>query len=120
MLLEISVVIIAAFIVILILVLIPVLVQIFRAVRQAEKLLETVRQHVPPIAHDLAIMLHDARDISSSTNRQVAKIEDSVNKFKNFERIFETKIIRPFLELIAVLSGLMKGLNVFVRHLRQD
>lgn len=120
MLIEISVVIIAAFIVILILVLIPVLIQVFKTAKQAEKLFETIKNHVPSISHDLTIILHDACDISASTNRQVAKIEDSLSKYKNLENVFEQKIARPFLELIALLSGLLKGLTIFVKHMRKD
>jgi len=119
MLLEISAIIIAAFIVILIIVLIPVLIKIFKAAKQAEKLFETVKNHVPSISHDLAIILHDASDISASANRQVAKIEGSIDKYKRIESIFEQKIARPFMEIIATLSGLLKGLAVFIKYLKR-
>ena len=59
MILEISVAIIAFFVVVFVIGLLFVLVQIRRTAKEAEKLMDTSRQQIAPISHDLTIIVND-------------------------------------------------------------
>lgn len=118
-LVEISVVVVAAFIVIFILVLIPVLIKVGRAVNELAKLTDMVRVHIPPVAHDLAIIFSKAKDVSGSVTRQVHQIEGTVQKFKTYEAIFDEKVGKPIIDLVALISGLVKGISTFLYYMRK-
>lgn len=121
MILEISVAVIAFFVVVFVVGLLIVLVQIRRTAREAEKLLETSRQHIAPISHDLAIVANDVKKIVQSIGSQVGKVEQGVDELKQtavriseFEKMLEEKIQQPFLEFAITVSALVKALQVFV------
>ena len=126
MVLEISVAVIAAFIVIFTLALIPVLLQIKRTAAEAQKLLDTVRQQIVPFSHDFVRIVEDVRRVLGSVDRQVNKVEGSVDalkdtalKIRDLEARLQERVEQPLLELAGFISGLMKGLGAFFASLRR-
>ena len=71
MLLEISIGIIAVFVVVFVIGILIVSFQIRRTAKEAEKFIEMARQHIAPMSHDLAIILNDAKRITESIKQQV-------------------------------------------------
>jgi len=121
MILEISIAVIAFFMVIFVIGLLIVLFQIRRLAREAEKLIDTTRQQVTPLSHDLALILHDAQKIVGSVQGQVAKVEKGVDEIQqiavrisDFEKQVEEKIQQPFLEFAAMVAAFFKALQVLV------
>jgi len=118
-LVEVCIIVITAFIVLFISFLIPMLVKIGRAANEVGKLAEMIRYHIAPVSHDLAVIFSKTKDISESVGRQVYQIEGTVKKFKTYERIFDEKVGQPIIDLIALLSGIMKGISTFLQHVRK-
>jgi uncharacterized protein YoxC len=118
-LVEVAILIIAAAIVLFILVFIPVLIKIGRAASELAKLADMVRYHVAPISQDLAIILSKAKVVSDSLGRQMGQIEGSIRKLKAYESVFDEKVGKPFMDMIAVISGFIKGFRTFMRHIRK-
>jgi uncharacterized protein YoxC len=118
-LVEVSIVIIAASIVLFIMVLIPVLIRVGSAAKEIARLVETARHHVAPITHDVAVIMTRAKDVSDSVSRQVVQIEGSIQKYKAYEAVIDEKIARPLVEFIALASGIVRGFNTFMRHLKR-
>jgi uncharacterized protein YoxC len=121
MILEISVAVIAFFIVVFV---IGVLIAVFplrRVAKEAEKLIDTTRQQITPIAHNLNLIVHDTQKIVNSVQTQVGKVEkrvDEINqiatRFTDFEKQLERKIQQPFLEFIGTVSAFFKAFHVFL------
>ena len=121
MILEISVAVIALFIVIFVVGMLIVFFQIRRVAKEAEKLIDTIRQQITPLAHSLNIIFHDAQKIVQSVQTQVGKVEKGVDEIQQiavrineFEKQVEEKIQQPFLELVAMIAAFFKALQVFV------
>jgi uncharacterized protein YoxC len=126
MLQTISVTVIAASIVIFIIFLIPVLLQIRRTAREAEKTLETVRTQIVPLSHDLTVISLEIKGIVQSIHRQVEKVEDGIStvgdaalRLREFEGKIERIVERPLLELVALFTGLIRGVEAFLRFFRR-
>jgi len=83
MILEISVAVIAFFVVIFVIGLLIALVQIRRTAKEAEKLMETSRQQIAPISHDLTIIVNDVKRIIQSIQKQMGMVEDGVGDIKD-------------------------------------
>lgn len=127
MLTSISVTIIAGFVVIFVIALIPVLVQIRRVAKEAERLLEATRQQIVPLSHDVVRVVDDIRDLVKQGQRQMVKVEDSVNavretalKLRDVESLFKDRIEKPLLNLIAVVAALIKGTRALVKHMKKE
>lgn len=127
MLIEISVVVIAAFIVIFVIGLLIVLAQVRRTAKEAEKFLDTTRQHIVPISHDLTIILNDLKKIVSSIERQVQKVETGVDALKdtavnvkNFEEEIQKRIEQPILEMTVLVTAITRILNSLFHHFRKE
>ena len=121
MILEISVAVIAFFVVVFVIGLLFVFVQIRRTAKEAEKLLDTSRQQIAPITHDLAIILNDTKKIVESIQSQVGKVEHGVDQFKEtavrineFEKMVQQKIEQPILELSVLVTAISKALRAFI------
>jgi len=121
MILEISVTVIAFFVVVFVIGLLFVFVQIRRTAKEAEKLLDTSRQQIAPITHDLAIILNDTKKIVESIQSQVGKVEHGVDQFKEtavrineFEKMVQQKIEQPILELSVLVTAISKALRAFI------
>jgi uncharacterized protein YoxC len=126
MLQTISVTVIAASIVILTVFLIPVLLQIRRTAREAEKTLETVCSQIVPLSHDLTVISLEIKGIVQSIHRQVEKVEDGIStvgdaalRLREFEGKIERILEVPLLELVALFSGLIRGIEAFLRFFRR-
>jgi uncharacterized protein YoxC len=126
MLQTISVAVIAASIVIFIIFLIPVLLQIRRTAREAEKTLETVRTQIVPLSHDFTVISMEIKGIVQSIHRQVEKVEDGITtvgdaalRLREFEGKIERIVEAPLLELVALFTGLIRGVEAFLRFFRR-
>jgi uncharacterized protein YoxC len=126
MLQTISVTVIAASIVIFIIFLIPVLLQVRRTAREAEKTLETVRTQIVPLSHDLTVISLEIKGIVQSIHRQVEKVEDGIStvgdaalRLREFEGKIERVVEAPLLELVALFTGLIRGVEAFLRFFRR-
>lgn len=127
MLTSISVTIIAGFVVIFVIALIPVLVQIRRLAKEAERLLEATRQQIVPLSHDVVRLVDDIGDLVKQGQRQMVKVEDSVNavretalKLRDVESLFKDRIEKPLLNMIAVVAALIKGTRALVKHMKKE
>ena len=79
-----------------------VLVQIKRTAKEAEKLMETSRQQIAPISHDLTIIVNDLKRIVTSIQQQmgmveqgVGEIKDTVIRINQFEKTLQEKLQQP-------------------------
>ncbi len=115
MIVEISVAVIAFFIVVFVIGLLIALAQIRRTAKEVEKFLDTARQHIGPISHDLAIIFNDVKRITQSVQLQVSKVEKGVDELKQiatrineFERLIQEKIEQPILAIVGLIAGITK------------
>ncbi len=126
MLQTISVTVIAASIVIFTIFLIPVLLQIRRTAREAEKTLETVRTQIVPLSHDLTVISLEIKGIVQSIHRQVEKVEDGISavgdaalRLREFEGRIERIVQGPLLEIVALFTGVIRGVEAFLHFFRR-
>jgi uncharacterized protein YoxC len=115
MIVEISIAVIAFFIVVFVIGLLIVLAQIRRTAKEVEKFLDTARQHIGPISHDLAIIFNDVKRITQSVQLQVSKVEKGVDELKQiatrineFQRLIQEKIEQPILAIVGLIAGITK------------
>lgn len=127
MILEISVAVIAFFIVIFVVGILIVFVQIRRVAKEAEKLIDTVRQQITPLSHSFNLIAHDTQKIVQSVQTQVGKVEKGVDEIQqiavrisDFEKQVEEKIQQPVLEFAVMVSAFFKALQVFVGFWKKD
>ena len=121
MILEISVAVIAFFVVIFVIGLLIALVQIRRTAKEAEKLMETSRQQIAPISHDLTIIVNDVKRIIQSIQKQMGMVEDGVGDIKNtvtritqFEKDLQEKLQRPIIEFATLISAMSNAFRAFL------
>ena len=121
MILEISVAIIAFFVVVFVIGLLFVLVQIRRTAKEAEKLMDTSRQQIAPISHDLTIIVNDVKRIVQSIQKQIDMVEDGVGDIKDtvtritqFEKELQEKLQQPIIEFATLISAISKALRAFL------
>jgi len=121
MILEISVAIIAFFVVVFVIGLLIALVQIRRTAKEAEKLMETTRQQIAPISHDLTIIVNDLKKIVTSIQKQtgmveqgVGEIKDTVIRINQFEKTLQEKLQQPIIEFATLISAVSKALRAFI------
>ena len=119
--LEISVAIIALFIVVFVIGLLIVLVQVKRTAKEAEKLMETSRYHIAPISHDLTIIVNDIKRIVQSIQKQMGMVENGVGDIKDtgtritqFEKELQEKLQQPVIEFATLISAVSKALRAFI------
>lgn len=115
MIVEISIAVIAFFIVVFVIGLLIALAQIRRTAKEVEKFLDTARQHIGPISHDLAIIFNDVKRITQSVQLQVSKVEKGVDELKQiatrineFQRLIQEKIEQPILAIVGLIAGITK------------
>ena len=124
MLVEISIVVIAVFIVIFVIGLLIALVQLRRTAREAEKLMETTRQQIVPISHDLTIVVNDVKRIVQSVQNQVGMVEqgvgnikDAVNRISHIEKTITDRINQPIVEFAMLISAISRALKTFLEFM---
>ncbi|MDZ7318878.1 MAG: DUF948 domain-containing protein [candidate division KSB1 bacterium] len=127
MIVEISVAVIAFFVVVFVIGLLIVLVQIRRTAKEAEKFLDTARQHIGPISHDLAIIFNDVKRITQSVQQQVSKVEKGVDELKQiatrineFERLIQEKIEQPILAVVGLISAITRPILGFLDRRKES
>lgn len=118
MMLEISVAIIAFFVVVFVIGLLFVFAQIRRTAKEAEKLMDTTRQQVTPLSHDLAIILNDAKKIVQTIKDQMEKVDQGVTDLKDtakriseFEKTLQERLEQPIVEFATLLTAISKALR---------
>jgi len=121
MLLEISVAVIAFFVIVFVIGILIVFVQIRRTAKEAEKLLDTTRQQITPLAHDLTIILNEVKKIVQSVQSQMGKVEKGVDELKEtairiseFEKMLQTKLEQPILEFTTLVAAISRALRAFI------
>lgn len=126
MILEVSIVVIAFFIVVFVIGLLIVLVQVRRTAKEAEKFLDTLRQHIGPISHDLTIIFNDVKRITQSVQNQVGKVEQGVDEIKQiavrineFERMVQDKIEQPILALATLIAAITKPIRAIIEYKKE-
>lgn len=100
------------------------LLRVRRLAMEAEKLVETVRMHVPPLIHDLTKITGDIRSIAHIVERQAPKLSDAAEAVRStardihdFERMLLDRVQRPLLDFTAIVSGVVRGVVTFWRTL---
>lgn len=123
---TISIIVIAAAVVVVAIFLIPVALQIRRVSREMEKLVDTVRLQIVPVSRDLTTITREVRGILQSIHRQVDKVEDGITTARDivvsvqeFEREIQRRIEEPLLELAALVGAITRGVEAFLRVLRR-
>ncbi len=126
MITEISVAVIAFFVVVFVIGLLIVLAQIRKTAKEAEKFLDTARQHIGPISHDLTIILNDAKRITQSVQLQMSKVEKGVEEIKEiatrineFEKLVQEKIEQPVLAVASLVAALSKPVKALIEHRKE-
>ena len=126
MILEISVAIIAFFVVVFVIGLLFALAQIKRTAKEAEKILETGRQQIAPISHDLTIIVNDIKRIVQSIQKQMGMVEDGVGDIKDtvaritrFEEELQEKLQQPVIEFATLISAISKAVRAFLNILEK-
>ena len=126
MLQTISITVIAAAIVVVAIVLIPVILQIRRAAREAEKLLEIARMQLVPLSHDLTIVSREVSDILQSVHRQVDRVEEGIatvqgaaERLRDIEEAVIRRVEEPLLELAALVRAVSRGIGAFLGFFRR-
>ncbi len=126
MIIEISVAVIAFFIVVFVIGLLIALAQIRRTAKEAEKFLDTARQHIGPISHDLTIIFNDVKRITQSIQQQVSKVEKGVDELKQiatrineFEKMVQDKIEQPIMLIVSLIAGLTRPIRALIER-RKD
>jgi uncharacterized protein YoxC len=120
MILEISVAVIAFFVVIFVIGLLFVFIQLKRTAKEAEKLLETARQHIVPLSHDVTIVVNDTKRIVASIQKQmgmveqgVGEVKDAVSRITEFEKKLHDKLEQPILDVATFASAISKAIKSF-------
>jgi len=123
MIVEISIIIIATFIVILVIGLLIVFFQIRRTAKELEKFLEMSRHQIAPLSHDVALIIHDGKQISESLKKQVNKLDSGVDAIKdvalsvkNFETVMEDRLKQPILDIttfIVTFAQIIQNFRIF-------
>lgn len=126
MITEISVAVIAFFIVVFVIGVLILFAQIRRTAKEAEKFLDSARQHIGPISHDLAIIFNDVKRITQSVQQQVGKVEKGVDEIKQiatrineFEKLVQDKIEQPILAVASLIAAIAKPIRAIFEHRKE-
>lgn len=116
--LEYSVVVIAAVMVLTWIALIVTLFYVIRLIKSLQRLSETVRPHIAPISHDITVITQKTARILESVQRQTLMIEESVENVRQisknvrtFEENLVARIVQPAAKLSQLGSGIMRGFH---------
>jgi len=122
---EISLVLIAAALLVLVIIHVPALLQFRRTAREMEKFMEGARMQIAPLSHDLTVISQEIKGVLTSIRRQIESVEEGVDTFRDtarrlrsFEEELMQRIERPLLETATILSGVIHGFEVLKRLFR--
>lgn len=123
---TISIIVIAAIMVVAVIFSIPVLLQIRRTAQQVEKTIEAARMQMVPLSHDLTVISQNVNGILQSIHRQVDRLEESVTtvrdsaeRLREFEEDMLYRLEVPLIEISTLLSAVSRGVETFFRMLRR-
>ena len=123
---AISVTVIAAIMILGVIYMIPVLLQIRRAAREAEKLIDSIRAQVAPTSRDIVLISHDVKSIVQSIQRQVDRVEEGIEtvhdmavRLKVFQIEVQRRIEEPLLQIISVFGGVKRGAEAIASIFRR-
>jgi len=124
MVMTVSVAIIALCMLLIMFALVAVLLHVRSFIRGLENFVDTARQHIPGVMHDVAQISSDVRSIVRSVERDMPKVSQAVESLRataeeihELERTIRDKIERPLLNVSSVIGGVLRGLNAFWRAL---
>jgi uncharacterized protein YoxC len=124
MMMTVSVMVIAVCMVAIMIAAVATLLRIRRVAMEAERLVETVRMHMPPLIHDATNIASDIRSIVHTVERQAPKLGDAFEALRatardvhEFEHMIRERLERPLLDLTALVSGILRGIVTFWRTL---
>ena len=82
--------------------------------------METTREHITPLSHDLTIIFNDLKKIVQSVQSQMNSVGEGVTELKeaavrigHFEKIVQEKLEQPILEFAALVSAITSALQAF-------
>lgn len=117
---TVSVAVIALCMVVIMLAAIATLLRIRRVAIQTEKLVDAVKIQLGPVIHDVTLISADVRSIVRTLEREAPKISDGIEALRNtardvheFERMLRERIERPLLDVASLISGILRGVQVF-------
>ena len=120
---SISVTFIAIFLFIITVFLVIFLVKAIRAFTEAQKFIEMIRLQTPPLLHDVTQIMGEVRSTVKSVHKGVDTVGESLvdlqattRNIREFEAMLQKRVEQPLLEIVAVLSALVKGGKVFWQH----
>ena len=126
MVLTISLSVIAASLVVAVIILVLTLLQIRRAARAVEKVLETARMQFAPLSHDLTGISQGVNGILQSIHRQVDKAEESITavrdtavRLREFEEEVINRVEEPLLEIATLFGAVGRGVGTLIRMIRR-
>jgi uncharacterized protein YoxC len=126
MALTISLIVIAASLVVAVLIQSLTLLQIRRTAREVEKVLETARMHFAPVSRDLTLISQQVNAILQSIRGQVDKAEETVTtvrdtalRLRDFEEEVMHRVEEPLLETASLFGAVGRGLGAFLRIIRR-
>ena len=126
MALTISIIVIAASLVVAVLIQILTLLQIRRAACEVAKVLEAARAQFAPLSHDLTVISQQVNGILQSFHRQVDKVDETVAtvrdaaaRVREFEEEVLHRIEEPLLEIATLFGAVGRGVGSFVRIFRR-
>jgi uncharacterized protein YoxC len=118
MLLTISVIVIAAILVLSFIFFIPVFLQVRRTAHEAEKLIDSVRLQVAPVSHDVTAISLEVKSVIQSIHRQVDRVEGGIEtvhdmavRVKEYQTEVQRRIEEPLVQIVAVLLGVKRGVE---------
>ena len=120
---SISVTFIAIFLFIITVFLVIFLIKAIRAFTEAQKFIEMIRLQTPPLLHDVTQIMGEVRSTVKSVHKGVDTVGESLvdlqattRNIREFEVMLQKRVEQPLLEIVAVLSALVKGGKVFWQH----
>ena len=120
---SISVTFIAIFLFIITVFLVIFLIKAIRAFTEAQKFIEMIRLQTPPLLHDVTQIMGEVRSTVKSVHKGVdtvgeslVDLQETTRNIREFEVMLQKRVEQPLLEIVAVLSALVKGGKVFWQH----
>jgi len=121
---AISVIVIAAILVLILILLIVVLLQVRRAARETEKLIDSIRLQMAPVSCDLGLIVGDVKSIVQSVHRQLVVVEDGIETVHDmalranaFQIGIQHRIEEHLFQIAAVFIGVKRGVEAVARFL---
>ena len=103
------------------------LIKAFKAFSEAQKFIETARHQLIPLSHDVTRITTEVKGILGSVQKDLDKVGDSLDhvrdttrNLKEFEHVIQERLQGPLLEIITLLSALIKGGKIFWRTLTRN